>query len=145
MDKLGSKTIIGAGASFNGKITNARVIEINGKMNADLTADKVTIGEAGHFDGAIRADLVVVSGHYEGKMQAGSVWATATASISGKLHYETLQMDRGAALNCHVVHNWKAKNTVEGQSDNNDDDLLLPTILDKAKNGAVPTPPEEGA
>ena len=145
MDKLGSKTIIGAGASFNGKIINARVIEINGKMNADLTADKVTIGEVGHFDGAIQADLVVVSGHYEGKMQAGSVWATATASISGKLHYETLQMDRGAALNCHVVHNWKAKNTVAPQSDNNGADLLLPTILDKAKNGSVPTPPEEGA
>ena len=63
MDKLGNKTIIGAGASFNGKIINAHVIEINGKMSADLTADKVTIGEIGHFDGAIRADLVVVSGH----------------------------------------------------------------------------------
>ena len=145
MDKLGSKTIIGAGASFNGKIINARVIEINGKMNADLTADKVTIGEVGHFDGAIRADLVVVSGHYEGNMQAGSVWATATASISGKLHYETLQMDRGAALNCHVVHNWKAKNTAASPSENDDADLLMPATLDKAKNVAVPTSPEEGA
>ena len=145
MDKLGSKTIIGAGASFNGKIINARVIEINGKMNADLTADKVTIGEAGHFDGAIRADLVVVSGHYEGKMQAGSVWATATASISGKLHYETLQMDRGAALNCHVVHNWTAKNTASAPSENDDADLLMPETLNKAKNVAVPTSPEEGA
>ena len=145
MDKLGSKTIIGAGASFNGKITNARVIEINGKMNADLTADKVTIGEAGHFDGAIRADLVVVSGHYEGKMQAGSVWATATASISGKLHYETLQMDRGAALNCHVVYNWTAKNTAAAPGENNDTDLLKPAAFDKAKNVAVPTSPEEGA
>ncbi|MDA9597875.1 polymer-forming cytoskeletal protein [bacterium] len=145
MNKLGSKTIIGAGASFNGKIINARVIEINGKMNADLTADKVTIGEVGHFDGAIRADLVVVSGHYEGKMQAGSVWATATASISGKLHYETLQMDRGAALNCHVVHNWKAKNTAAAPSENDDADLLMPAALDKAKNVAVPTSPEEGA
>ena len=145
MDKLGSKTIIGAGATFNGKIINARVIEINGKMNADLIADKVTIGEVGHFDGAIRADLVVVSGHYEGKMQAGSVWATATASISGKLHYESLQMDRGAALNCHVVHNWTAKNTAAAQSDNDDGNLLLPTTLDKAKNSAVRTSPEEGA
>ena len=145
MDKLGSKTIIGAGASFNGKIINARVIEINGKMNADLTADKVTIGEVGHFDGAIRADLVVVSGHYKGKMQAGSVWATATASISGKLHYETLQMDRGAALNCHVVHNWTAKNTAAVSSENDDADLLMPATLDKAKNVAVPTPPEDGA
>ena len=145
MDKLGSKTIIGAGASFIGTIINARVIEINGKMNADLTADKVTIGEVGHFDGAIRADLVVVSGHYEGKMQAGSVWATATASISGKLHYETLQMDRGAALNCHVVHNWKAKNTAAASSENDDTDLLMPATSDKAKNVVMPTSPEEGA
>ena len=145
MDKLGSKTIIGAGASFDGKIVNARVIEINGKMNADLTADKVTIGEVGHFDGAIRADLVVVSGHYEGKMQAGSIWATATASISGKLHYETLQMDRGAALNCHVVHNWTAKNTAAASSENDDADLLLPATLEEAKNVVVPTSPEEGA
>ena len=145
MDKLGSKTIIGAGAAFTGKITNVHVIEVNGKVNADLAADKVTIGENGHFDGAIRADLVVVSGHYEGKMQAGSVWATATASISGKLHYETLQMDRGAALNCHVVHNWTAKDTAMAQSDNDDADLPLPKALGKAKNVAVPTSPKEGA
>jgi cytoskeletal protein CcmA (bactofilin family) len=145
MDKLGSKTIIGAGASFTGKVTNACVIEVNGKVNADLIADKVTIGEAGHFDGAIRADLVVVSGHYEGKMQAGSVWATATASISGKLHYETLQMDRGAALNCHVVYNWTAKDPALAPSDDDDLDPPVPKASDNAKNGAVPTSPEEGA
>ena len=145
MDKLGNKTLIGASATFTGKVINARVIEVNGKMNADLTAEKVTIGEAGHFDGAIQADLVVVSGHYEGKMQAKSIWATATASISGKLHYETLQMDRGAALNCHVVHNWKAKNTAVAQIDNDDADLLMPTTFSKGKNGAVPKPPIEGA
>ena len=145
MDKLGSKTIIGAGATFNGKITNVRVIEVNGKVNADLSAEKVTIGEAGHFDGAIQADLVVVSGYYEGKMQAGSVWATATASISGKLHYETLQMDRGAALNCHIVHNWTAKNAVAAQTDKDDADLPLPKPSDKAKNGVEPTSPNEGA
>ena len=145
MDKLGSKTIIGVGASFTGKITNARVVEVNGKVNADLTADKVTIGETGHFHGVIRADLVVVSGHYEGKMQAASVWATATALISGKLHYETLQMDRGAALNCHVVHNWTAKSTALAPSDNDDEDLPLSKASGYAKNVAVPTSPEEGA
>jgi cytoskeletal protein CcmA (bactofilin family) len=145
MDKHGNKTVIGAGATFTGKITNARVIEVHGKVNADLTAEKVTIGEAGHVDGAIRADLVVVSGHYKGKMQAGSVWATATASISGKLHYETLQMDRGAALNCHIVYNWAAKNAVAAQTDKDDMDLPLPKPSDKAKNGVESTSPKEGA
>ena len=106
MDKLGNKTIIGAGAEFTGTITDARTIEIHGNVNADLTADKVIIGEKGKFDGAISADLVVVSGEYDGVMEAGSIWATATARISGQVQYNTLQMDRGAALNCHVVHNW---------------------------------------
>ena len=106
MDKLGNKTIIGVGAEFSGTIADARTIEIHGNVNADLTADKVTIGEKGKFDGAISAGLVVVSGEYDGVMEAGSIWATATARISGKVQYNTLQMDRGAALNCHVVHNW---------------------------------------
>ncbi len=106
MDKFGNKTIIGDGAKFTGTITNARTIEIHGNVNADLTADKVTIGEKGKFDGAVSAGLVVVSGEYDGVMEAGSIWATATARISGKVQYNTLQMDRGAALNCHVVHNW---------------------------------------
>ena len=108
------------------------------------TAEKVTIGEGGHFDGAICAELAVVSGHYEGKMQAGSVWATATASISGKLHYETLQMDRGAALNCHIVHNWTVKNAAARSADD-DADSPLPKASNKAKAGAETTSPEEGA
>ena len=55
MDKLGNKTIIGAVAKFTGTITDARTIEIHGHVNADLTADKVTIGEKGITE----ADLLV--------------------------------------------------------------------------------------
>jgi len=115
MDKLGSKAIIGPGAKFTGTITDARTIEIHGDVNADLTADKVIIGEKGKFNGAISASLVVVSGEYDGVMEAGSIWATSTARISGNVKYNTLQMDRGAALNCHVVHNWVG-GTVDEQS-----------------------------
>ncbi len=123
MDKLGSKAIIGAGAKFTGTITDARTIEIHGDVNADLTADKVIIGEKGNFDGAVSADLVVVSGEYDGVMEAGSIWATATARISGKVKYNTLQMDRGAALNCHVVHNWVGDAAQENDSENKGDEI----------------------
>ena len=40
----------------------------------------------------------------------GSIWATATAEISGKIQYKTMQLDRGAALNCRFIHNWKHEN-----------------------------------
>ena len=109
MDKLGSRAIIGVGVKFSGKINGARAIEINGNVSTNLTADKVTIGTSGVFEGSVTAELVVVSGEYDGVMDAGSVWATKTARISGSIQYKTLQMDRGAALNCHVVHNWVAE------------------------------------
>ena len=123
MDKLGNKTIIGAGAEFTGTITDARTIEIHGNVKADLTADKVTIGEKGKFDGAVSASLVVVSGEYDGVMEAGSIWATATARISGKVQYNTLQMDRGAALNCHVVHNWEGDTKNKYGNANKEDEI----------------------
>lgn len=112
MDNLIGRTIISAGASFTGKISNARAIEVNGVVKADIDAEKITIGKNGSFEGKIKAGLVVVSGTYDGTMDAGSVWATASARISGKIQYQTLQMDRGAALNCRVVHNWQADEAV---------------------------------
>ena len=130
MDKAtGNKAVIAAGAHFKGQIKHARSIEINGVVEADLTADKVTIGPDGKFVGAINADLVVISGDYNGNMDAGSIWATATAKIAGKIQYKTLQMDRGAALNCRVVHNWKAeKPTAKKQADKEAKDTSKPDI-----------------
>ena len=112
MDKLtGNKAVIASGAHFKGEIKNARAVEINGTVEADLKAEKLTIGSGGKFIGAANAELVVISGYYDGKMEAGSIWATATAEISGKIQYQTMQLDRGAALNCRFVHNWKLEKT----------------------------------
>jgi len=113
MDNLIGRTIISVGANFTGKISNARAVEVNGVVKADIDAEKITIGKNGSFEGKIKAGLVVVSGTYDGTMDAGSVWATASARISGKIQYQTLQMDRGAALNCRVVHNWQADEAVQ--------------------------------
>ena len=37
------QAILGSGARFSGKISNAKSIEINGYVEADLTTEKVTI------------------------------------------------------------------------------------------------------
>ena len=105
------QAVLGSGARFSGKISNAKSIEINGYVEADLTTEKVTIGSSGKFLGSVDSELVVIAGEYEGKMQADSVWLTETSRISGEVHYKSLQMDRGAALNCRVVHNWNETET----------------------------------
>ena len=102
-----NRAIIGTDAKFVGTISNVKSIEIEGTVEADLTAEKLSIGAAGKFAGQVSCDLVVIGGAYDGIMQAGSIWATETAQIAGEIHYQSLQMDRGAALNCRVVHNWQ--------------------------------------
>ena len=55
------------------------------------------------------SELVVISGNYQGKIKADSVWLTDTSIITGEINYKSLQMDRGAALNCKIIHNWDEK------------------------------------
>ena len=100
---------IGSGAKFKGKISGAKALEINGDVEADIDIGKITIGQEAHFKGGIKADLAVISGIYEGTMQAESIWLTDTSRVSGEIRYQSLQMDRGAALNCRVIHNWDTK------------------------------------
>lgn len=125
------QAVLGAGARFSGKISNAKSIEINGYVEADLATEKVTIGSTGKFLGKVDSELVVIAGEYEGKMKADSVWLTESSRISGEVHYKSLQMDRGAALNCRVVHNWnegdsiieeKNQQNVDGVEDGSEDD-----------------------
>ena len=104
-----NQSIIGKGVIFKGKISNASTIEINGRVEADIKSEKITLGKTANFDGAIQADLVVISGEYQGKLKADSVWLTDSSVIRGEINYKSLQMDRGAALNCRVVHNWDEK------------------------------------
>ena len=117
------QAVLGSGARFTGKISNAKSIEINGYVEADLTTEKVTIGSTGKFLGKVDSDLVVIAGEYEGKMKADSVWLTETSRISGEVHYKSLQMDRGAALNCRVVHNWNESDADKSEEINETEEV----------------------
>ena len=70
MDK--SKAVIGADAKFVGTISNVKSIEIEGVVEADLKAEKLSIGASGKFVGEVNSDLVVIGGSYDGTMRAGS-------------------------------------------------------------------------
>ena len=116
---------IGRGAKFIGKISGARSLEINGEVKADIDIGKITIGQEAHFTGGIKADLAVISGVYEGSMLAESIWLTDTSRVSGEIRYQSLQMDRGAALNCRIVYNWDDQEDKKSKSKKSDDTEVL--------------------
>ena len=114
-----NQSIIGRGAIFKGKISNASTIEINGRVEADIKSDKVTLGKHASLEGSIISELVVISGNYQGKIKADSVWLTDSSVITGEINYKSLQMDRGAALNCKIIHNWD-ENKLKNNKQNDD-------------------------
>lgn len=107
------KSVFGTGVQFSGTLSPARSIEIHGRINADITADKLVIGPSGQLDGKVEAGLGVIEGRYNGQMTAKSVWLMSSARLSGEIEYSALQMDRGAALNCRIKHNWDDEDTSE--------------------------------
>jgi len=117
-----NQSIIGRGAIFKGKISNASTIEINGRVDADIKSDKVTLGKNATLEGSITSELVVISGNYQGKIKADSVWLTDTSVITGEINYKSLQMDRGAALNCKIIHNWDERKLKGKKAENVDDE-----------------------
>ena len=107
MSETGSrKSVIGAGATFTGKLVKAPALDIHGEVNADITTDRLHLHEGARLAGNIDIKLGVFAGEYKGRMKASSVWMMRTARIFGEIEYNALQMDRGAALNCHILHNW---------------------------------------
>ena len=77
--------------------------------NQSIIGKGVIFGKSATLEGSIQSELVVISGNYQGKIKADSVWLTDTSVIAGEINYKSLQMDRGAALNCKIVHNWDEK------------------------------------
>lgn len=125
-----NQSIIGTDVIFKGKISNSKTIEINGRVEADIKSEKITLGKTASFEGGILADLVVISGKYQGKLKADSVWLTDSSIITGEINYKSLQMDRGAALNCRVVHNWDEKKM--RKKDDNEDEVTSDDLIDKS-------------
>ena len=92
-----NQSIIGKGAIFKGKISNASTIEINGRVEADIKSEKVTLGKAASLEGSIISELVVISGIIKERLKADSVWLTDSSVITGEINYKSLQMDRGCS------------------------------------------------
>jgi cytoskeletal protein CcmA (bactofilin family) len=104
---LAKKSIFGTGAVFRGKISKVGAVDIHGKVYADLELDKLVVKKNGTLEGNVCVRLGVMAGRFKGKLHAHSVWVMKSSVLFGELEYGSLQMDRGAALNCRIKHNWE--------------------------------------
>jgi len=96
----GKATLINEGCNVNGEITGSGDFMISGKVVGDGDVNgTISVTAGGYWQGAIKADNVIIAGHVEGDVTAnGKVEITSTARISGTVTGEAIAVAEGAVV-----------------------------------------------
>jgi len=92
----GAPSILGSDLLITGDIKTDGDIQIDGRIDGNLKAGNVTIGEQGAVNGKITATTAHIRGKVTGKITANSVDLAETANVQADLVQDQLMIANGA-------------------------------------------------
>jgi cytoskeletal protein CcmA (bactofilin family) len=87
---------LSAGVKYEGNISGAGELQVDGSLKGDVRVSRVVIGEGGSVEGTVHADVLDVRGRISGAIVAKQVKLHATARVEGDITQEQLAIDQGA-------------------------------------------------
>src|SRR5215475_10244307 len=87
---------ISSGLSIVGNIVGDGKLAIYGRVEGEVRASAVQIGNGAEVVGNIVADELTVGGHVKGAIRANRVKLIGTAVVEGDIHHRTLAMEENA-------------------------------------------------
>jgi cytoskeletal protein CcmA (bactofilin family) len=93
------RSVISASLSVIGSLGGATDIQVDGKVEGDISGQAVKIGSGAVIKGTVTGEIVELAGKIEGKIEARSAVLSTTAHMSGDIVHQFLQIDRGACFN----------------------------------------------
>ena len=93
-------TLLGRGASFEGKLTFEGTVRIDGRFKGEVFSDDtLVIGEGAHVEAEIDIGEVIIQGTVVGNVKAKkSIEIHAPGRVKGDLHTPVLQIDKGVVF-----------------------------------------------
>jgi cytoskeletal protein CcmA (bactofilin family) len=90
-------TLLGRGATFEGKLTFDGTVRIDGRFKGEVFSDDVlVIGEGAQVEAEIEVGEIIIQGTVVGNITAKrSIEIHAPGRVKGDLHTTTLQIDKG--------------------------------------------------
>ena len=90
-------TLLGRGATFEGKLTFEGTVRIDGRFRGEVfTDDVLVIGEGAIVEAEIDIGEVIIQGTVVGNIKAKrSIEIHAPGRVKGDLHTPSLQIDKG--------------------------------------------------
>lgn len=89
-------SIFGRDIVITGDIKTDGEVQIDGRLEGNISAAIVTIGEQGAVNGVIKADRVLIRGKITGKVNALAVELAETANVQADLIQDDLSIANGA-------------------------------------------------
>lgn len=115
----GVETLIARNTAIEGKVRFTGALTIEGRVAGDICAENdkdsvVRITADGRVTGEVRSPDVIINGHVNGDVFAsGQLVLASDAVVDGNVHYNLIEMEKGAQINGNMVHS-----TTPGQSEN---------------------------
>ena len=91
-------SVIGKDVTVEGSVTGEGEVHIDGVVRGDVRVGRLSIGESGHVEGTVSAELVEVRGKVIGAVTAKQIRLFATARVDGDITHEQLAMETGASF-----------------------------------------------
>ncbi len=90
-------TLLGRGATFEGKLTFDGTVRIDGRFKGEVFSDDtLVIGEGAIVEAEIEIGEIIIQGTVVGNIKAmRSIEIHAPGRVKGDLHTPTLQIDKG--------------------------------------------------
>jgi cytoskeletal protein CcmA (bactofilin family) len=93
-------TLLGRGATFEGKLTFEGTVRIDGRFKGEVfSEDTLVIGEGAHVEAELDVGEVIIQGTVVGNVKAKrSIEVHAPGRVKGDLHTPSLQIDKGVVF-----------------------------------------------
>lgn len=106
----GSTTLISKSTKVVGDVHFSGNLEIEGRVKGNIFAEdgsdaRVRIMEKGLVEGQINVPTIVINGTVKGDVHSGKhVELAAKAEVTGNVHYNLIEMVKGAQVNGSLVY-----------------------------------------
>jgi cytoskeletal protein CcmA (bactofilin family) len=100
----GTPSIISADLIVRGALFSAGDVQVDGRVDGDIRAGGLIIGEKAVIVGDVYAEEIVVRGRVEGGISARKVSLSATCHVEGNILHEALSVEIGAYFEGNCRH-----------------------------------------
>ncbi|MAI89547.1 polymer-forming cytoskeletal protein [Ponticaulis sp.] len=97
-------SLISVDIQLKGSIVSEGEIQIDGKVEGDVKASALTVGDSGEIIGEVVAETIVVRGTVKGHIRARKVQLASSAKVQGDITHSSLSIEANAIFEGQVKH-----------------------------------------